>query len=280
LINISTRAYVGTGSSIAIAGFVISGVNPEQVLIRGVGPTLSQFSVSGVLAQPVLTLFSSGGTQLGANTGWGTNSNATQIAAAFSQAGAFVLPSGSADSALLLSLSPGAYTAEVSGLNNTTGNALIEVYQVPTPTPTTPPTEFINISTRAYVGTGSSIAIAGFVISGSNAEQVLIRGVGPTLSEFSVSGLLAQPVLTLFNSTGTQLATNTGWGTNSNASQINAAFTLTGAFALPSGSADSALLLSLSPGAYTAQVSGLNNTTGNALIEIYQVPTPTPTPTQ
>src|ERR1017187_9051678 len=166
-----------------------------------------------------------------------------------------------------------------------TGVALLPT-PTPTPTPTpianptsTPPTEFINISTRAFVGIGSSIAIAGFVISGSNPEQVLIRGVGPTLSQFSVSGLLAQPVLALYNSTGTQVATNTGWGTNTNVSQINAAFTATGAFVLPSGSADSALLLSLGPGAYTAQVSGLNNTTGNALIEVYQVPTPTPTPT-
>jgi sugar lactone lactonase YvrE len=152
----------------------------------------------------------------------------------------------------------------------------------PTPTPTPTPIQashFINISTRAFVGIGGSVAIAGFTISGGANEQVLIRGVGPSLSIFSVSGVLAQPVLALFNSSGTQLATNTGWGTNSNSSQVNAAFAATGAFALPSGSADSALLVSLAPGSYTAQVSGLNNTTGNALIEVYQVPTPTPTPT-
>lgn len=150
----------------------------------------------------------------------------------------------------------------------------------PTATPTpTPPTQFVNISTRAFIGTGGSIGIAGFVISGTANEQVLIRAVGPTLAQFSVIGVLAQPVLTLFNSSGTQMATNTGWGTNANAAQISAAFASTGAFTLPSGSSDSALLLSLPPGAYTAQVSGLNNTTGNALIEAYQVPTPTPTPT-
>ena len=157
----------------------------------------------------------------------------------------------------------------------------------PTPTPTSsssgaqaaaPATQFINISTRAYVGTGGSIAIAGFVISGSSPEQVLIRGVGPTLSQFSVSGVLAQPVLTVFDSSGTQVATNTGWGSNSNPSLISAAFTATGAFNLPSGSADSALVLSLAPGSYTAQLSGLNNSTGNALIEVYQMPAPTPSP--
>jgi hypothetical protein len=156
----------------------------------------------------------------------------------------------------------------------------------PTPTPTPTPTpvsgpalHLINVSTRAFVGTAGNVAIAGFVVSGSaSAEQFLIRGVGPSLSQFSVSGVLAKPVLTLYNSTGTQIATNTGWGTSSNATQISAAFTATGAFSLPSGSADSALLLSLAPGAYTAQVSGLNNTTGTALVEVYEVPTPTPTP--
>jgi hypothetical protein len=149
-----------------------------------------------------------------------------------------------------------------------------------TPTPPPPasalPTQFINISTRANVGTGSSIAIAGFVISGSANEEVLIRGIGPTLAQFLQGGVLAQPVLTLFNSAGTQVATNTGWGTNTNVSQISAAFTATGAFPLPSGSADSALLLSLAPGSYTAEVSGLNNTTGIALVEVYEVPTGTP----
>jgi hypothetical protein len=148
----------------------------------------------------------------------------------------------------------------------------------PTLTPSSSASQFINISTRAYVGTGGSIAIAGFVISGSSLEQVLIRGVGPTLSQFSVSGVLAQPVLTVFDSSGNQVATNTGWGSNSNPSQVSAAFAATGAFNLPSGSADSALLLSLAPGSYTAQLSGLNNTTGNALIEVYQMPTPTPSP--
>jgi len=129
-----------------------------------------------------------------------------------------------------------------------------------------------NVSCRAYVGTGSSVAVAGFVISGTATEQVLIRGVGPALTQFSVAAALAQPVLTVFNSAGTQLASNTGWGTNADPQQVSAAFGATGAFALPSGSPDSALLLSLAPGSYTAEVSGLNNTTGNALIEVYEMP--------
>ncbi len=138
--------------------------------------------------------------------------------------------------------------------------------------PVTPPGQLINISTRGNVTSGSGLLIGGFVISGSANEQVLIRAIGPTLSEFSVSGALAQPVLTVFNSSGTQIATNTGWSTNSNAAQISAAFTSTGAFVLPVSSADSAVLLSLAPGAYTVQVSGLNGTAGNALVEVYEVP--------
>lgn len=147
----------------------------------------------------------------------------------------------------------------------------------PTPTPN-PALHLINISTRAFVGTAGNIAITGFVASGSGTNQFLIRGVGPTLSQFAVSGVLAQPVLIVYNSAGTQIATNSGWGTNSNPALISAATTAAGAFSLPSGSADSVLLLTLAPGAYTAQVSGLNNTTGTALVEVYELPTPTPTP--
>ena len=139
----------------------------------------------------------------------------------------------------------GTYSVTAS---TTTGSVTLATTAfAPPAAPVIPPGQLVNISTRAYVGTGSSIAIGGFVISGSANEQVLIRAVGPTLSEFSVSGVLAQPVLTIFNSSGTQIATNTGWSTNTNATQISAAFTSTGAFTLPASSADSAVLLSLAP---------------------------------
>ena len=136
------------------------------------------------------------------------------------------------------------------------------------------PATLTNISCRAYVGTAGNVAIAGFVVAGQagSGVQVLIRGVGPTLSQFALTGVLAQPVLTLFDSTGKQLAANTGWGTNANPSLIYAMTATTGAFALPWGSADSVLLLTLSPGSYTAEVSGLYNSTGIALIEVYAVP--------
>jgi hypothetical protein len=140
--NVSCRAYVGTGPNVAIAGFVVTGQagSAVQVLVRGVGPSLSQFALTGVLAQPVLTLFDAAGKPLAANTAWGTNASPSDVSAAAAAAGAFALPAGSADSALLATLPPGNYTAQVSGLNNTTGTALIEVYSVPSLAAPAPPT--------------------------------------------------------------------------------------------------------------------------------------------
>jgi inosine/xanthosine triphosphate pyrophosphatase family protein len=271
--NISTRAQVGTSAGIEIAGFVVAGPpgSTEQVLIRAVGPALQQFDVAGTLLQPVLTLFDSSGAQIATNTDWTTNSNVAQITSAEVLAGAFALtgriPGVQADSALLLNLSPGAYTAQISGVAGTSGIALAEVYEIGAGS-----AKLINISTRAMVGVGASAEIAGLVIQGTQPATVLVRAVGPALANFSVSGVLSQPTLTIDNAAGDTVATNTGWSTNTNAAAIASATTAVGAFALASGSADCALLLTLAPGAYTAVVSGVGGTTGVALVEAYQVP--------
>ncbi|HZZ19384.1 MAG TPA: matrixin family metalloprotease [Opitutaceae bacterium] len=270
LINVSSRAPVGTGQNVLIPGFVINGPagTTKQVLIRASGPALTQFGVTGVLANPVLSLADGSGNTIANNTGWSTSSNATQIAAAAKTAGAFAFPANSPDSAILISLSPGAYTFNISGANGGTGVALAELYELNTQDPNL----MINISARINAGTGSNTLIAGFVIQGSQSAHLLIRGDGPTLAQFGVTGVLAQPVLTVFDSNQHQVATNTGWSTNSNASAVASAASSAGAFALPMANADSALLLSLPPGAYTAQVTGANGTTGVALVEVYQVP--------
>ena len=132
----------------------------------------------------------------------------------------------------------------------------------------------VNFSCRATVGTGANVAVAGFVLNGAagTSQHLLIRAVGPALGQFGVPGVLAQPVLTLANASGGTVATNTGWSSAANAAQIAAAAAATGAFSLPAGSADSALLVNLPPGVYTALVSGANAGTGIALIEVYQVP--------
>jgi hypothetical protein len=237
--------------------------------VRGNGLSLEQFQVAGYLPEPVLTIFDSAGTQVATVSSWQTP-DAAQVAEAAISVGAFpdVIPtSGFWDSALLISLSPGAYTAQISGAGVSTGVALAEIYQVGSG-----PDRLVNISTRASVGVGASIEIAGLVVEGSQPTRVLIRAVGPTLANFSVSGVLAQPTLTVFDSSGNTIATNTGWSTNANAATIATEAAAVGAFALPAGSADSALLLTLPPGAYTAQVSGVGGTSGIALVEAYQAP--------
>lgn len=269
LVNISTRALVGTGGGIAIAGFVIEGPAgaTKQVLVRGVGPALSQFGVSGVLAQPSISVFS-GGAVVASNTAWGTGANPAEVASVSDQVGAFALAEGSADSALLASLAPGPYSVQLSGVGSTTGVGLIEVYEVNP----SDPALLANISTRAQVGTGGDILIAGFVVRGTQPAAVLVRAVGPTLSTFGVSGFLAQPVLSVLDSTGAVVGTNTGWGTAPSPSQLSSVAQAVGAFALNTGSADSALLLTLQPGSYSAEVTGVNGTTGIALVEVYQAP--------
>jgi sugar lactone lactonase YvrE len=269
LANISSRALVGTQGNVEIAGFVVAGPpgTTEQVLVRAVGPTLAQYGVSGVLALPQLTLFDSKGNGLASNTGWNSAPNAAQIAAAISSTGAFALPLDSGDSAILISLPPGAYTAQISGLNTTTGVALAEVYEVNAGDP-----ELINISTRAYVGTGSGVEIGGFIVKGAQPAKVLVRAIGPTLSQFGVNEVLAKPSLSVMDASGNTVATNTGWSTNPNQAAIVPEMAAVGAFALPLTSADCVLLLTLPPGSYTAIVSGAGSTTGVALVEVYQAP--------
>ena len=274
LVNLSTRAYVGTGSGIEIAGFVVAGPSSEPVLLRAVGPTLASFGVSGPLAQPALSLFDQSGRLIASNTGWSTASNSSQIAGGAAAAGAFPLPAGSADSALLVTLAPGRYTAQVSGVGDAGGNALVEAYLVGGGA-----SRAVNLSTRAEVGTGASVLIAGFAIAGAGAEQLLIRGIGPGLVPYGVTGTLAQPQIAVYNSSGAIIAANTGWGTSGYADGTQAVSAQLGAFALPAGSADCAVLADLPAGNYTVQVSGLGGGTGNGLVELYELPQPAPAPT-
>jgi hypothetical protein len=232
--NISTRALVQGGSGTEIVGFVVSGPggSTEQVLIRADGPSLSLFSVGGRLLYPVLTLFDASGTEIATNTDWSASSNAAQIASAATSVGAFALfpgtPGFSSDSALLLNLVPGAYTAQVTSGDGSSGIALAEVYQIGASS-----ASLTNVSTRAYVGTGSSAEIAGLVIHGSQPAQVLIRAVGPTLAQFSVAGVLAQPTLNVVDASGNTFATNTGWSTATNAAAIATATAAVHTFPLP-----------------------------------------------
>jgi hypothetical protein len=277
LVNISSRLEVDS-SRMATAGFVVNGTTPKQILIRAVGPGLNAFGVSNGLPDPKLQLFDNDGKPVGANAGW--NDDAA-IAAAGDASGAFKLGKGSKDAAMLITLAPGAYTAQVTTGNND-GLVLIEVYDVASGT-TVPTKQLINISTRGFVGTGNSALVGGFVVSGNQPKRVLIRAVGPSLTKFGVTDLLADPVLTIYDHSKAIIAKNDNWGTPqpidstqiaATASDITTADTNSGAFPLLAGSADAAVIITLNPGDYTAMVTGANNTTGTALVEVYEIPNP------
>jgi hypothetical protein len=269
LVNLATRAPAGTGNDVLTAGFVISPGANKTVLIRAIGPTLAAYGLTGTLADPVLSLINAAGATVASNDNW-LIADATTM----SSVGAFTLATGSRDAALVATLAPGAYTAQVTGADATsTGLALVEVYEVSAGTST-----LLNLSTRANIGTDANVAIPGLVISaGSAPRRLLIRAVGPTLSTFSLTGVLADPTLTVTNSTGTAtFASNDNWGTPTGlgpaaATTLFNAFTAAGAFGLTAGSRDAAVLTELSAGNYTIQVSGVASTTGLALVEVYDV---------
>ena len=276
LVNISSRLRVSANDSngASIAGFVIVGTASKTVLIRGVGPTLVNYGVGSPLTNPQLKLYNNDGVVLATNAGW---NDKPDIAAAATAVGAFPYPAGSKDAALYWTLSPGAYTVQIE--SGGSGTALIEVYDVPASNTTTRP--LINISTRGTVGTGDDVLIGGFVIRGDVPKRVLIRGIGPKLADFGVPNVLGDPMLTVYDSKQVVTAKNDNWGTPQpltsgqsvgTATEIAAAATATGAFPLTSGSTDAVLLLTLDPGAYSAIVSGANNSRGAAMIEIYEVP--------
>lgn len=270
LVNISCRAGVGTGGNILIVGFAVGGQGTsgsENLFVRASGPALVPFGVAGTLSDPELELFS-GSSLLGLSTGWG---GTPSISAAASAVGAFPWPDASSrDSALLQKLPAGPYTASIAGLSGDTGVALAEVYDdTPAGTYTPSMPRVVNLSARVMVGTGGNVLITGFVIGGSTSKTVLIRASGPALIPFGLTGTLPDPLLQL-HSGGTLLASNSAWAGDP---QISAAAAAVGAFTWNFGeSNDSAILATLPPGPYSAEVSGANGDTGIALVEIYEVP--------
>ncbi|MSU48111.1 MAG: DUF1800 family protein [Opitutus sp.] len=279
LANVSTLTRVGTGADVLTAGFFIGGTTPKQVVIRAVGPRLATvpFNVTGTLADPQLTVFGPNSATViaASNDNW-----IAADAAAFTSVGAFALTAGSRDAGIVTALQPGSYTAQVSGVGGTTGIAIVEVYEVGTPSG-----KFLNLSTRAQVGGAAGILTPGFVITaGGGTRKLLIRAAGPALTPLGVTGVLADPTLTLLRngSPATTVATNDNWSTPvgtgaASVSLLTAAFTQAGAFAFAAGSRDAALLVDLPAGNYTVQVTGVGGTSGIAIVELYDL-TPTEPP--
>jgi hypothetical protein len=253
--NLSTRMNVLTGANVAIGGFIITGSAPKHLLLRAIGPSLTQVGVANALADPVMSLQGSSIATI-TNDNW--QDDPVQAAAIIATG---IPPSNNLESAIDVTVLPGAYTAIVSGKNNTTGVGLVEVYDLSQAVPA----KLANISTRAFVGTGSDIVIAGFILGGnSGSDRVIARGIGPSLTPLGVANALANPTLELRDSNGAVVLANNDW--QDNAAQ---AAELTAAGLAPTNPLESGLAATLSPGLYTALLAGLNNGTGVGLVEVY-----------
>jgi len=261
LANLSTRAQVGTGANVMISGFVVGDGGPKRILIRAVGPALAAYAVTGTLADPVLGLYDAQGALLATNNDWSAGDAATMASV-----GAFALPIGSRDASLVVTLAPGAYSAQVSGAAATSGVVLLEIYDV------TGSARLINLSTRALVGSGSNTLISGLVIApGTGSRRLLMRAAGPALAGFAVPGANPDPALAVLDGQGRTLAANDNWDTANTGGVLASAFTQGGAFPFPSGSKDAALLVDLAPGNYSITVNGVAGAAGLALIEVYDL---------
>ena len=277
LVNLSVRTNCGTGANNLIAGYYIgqpgNDGTSKTLVVRGVGPGLSTYGVPGVLSDPSLAIhetINSVDTILASDTGW--NSSDTNLIALTSQVGAFPLVAGSRDSALVATLAPGSYSANIIGASGDSGITLAEVYDATTTfTPTTP--RLVNLSARANVSTGAGNLIAGFYVGGSTAKTLLIRGIGPALGSYGVPGTLAVPTLAVHqtvNSVDTVIASNSAWGGDPVLVHV---FSSVGAFSLPSASSnDCALIITLPPGGYTANLTSGNGASGVGLVEVYEIP--------
>jgi hypothetical protein len=258
-----------------IIGFVVAGTESKPMLFRAIGPSLGGYGIANFAADPQLRVFDSTGRVVVENDDWSGNSTFTNM---FAQVGAFGLVPGSKDAAAFATLAPGAYTMHVF-TTGAAGLAIGEIYDTSGGTQTIAQ-RLVNVSMRGPSAPGDGVLIAGFVVTGNSPKRFLVRGSGPALAAYGVTGTLSDPVLRVYSG-GTVVAQNDNWETPSTvtASQavasgadLAAAAVQTGAFALTAGGKDSALMVTLAPGAYTVQVSGTNATTGVALVEVYEIP--------
>jgi phospholipase/lecithinase/hemolysin len=255
-LNISTRVFVDTGERVCIAGFTITGDIAKKVLIRGLGPSLTAAGVPSVLGDPTLTLFDSSGNPQRTNDDWKNSPDAAEIMSTG------LAPNDDHESAIIATLAPGQFTAQLAGKNNSIGNGVIEIYDLSGASSAT----LANLSTRGFVGTGDNVLITGVTIGNGDSPIMVFRALGPSLAGFGVTGPLLDPTLQLFDSNGTSIGFNNDWKNP----QLQAVRAVNLA---PSDSRESVIINAfLNPGQYTGVVRGLNNTTGVALVEAYRVP--------
>jgi cysteine-rich secretory family protein len=248
LANISTRAVVGTNVGVVIGGFIVTGTQAKEVIVRGLGPSLP---LSGKLLDPSLELRDSAGALVASNDNWGQSPNSAAIA----ESG--VAPANASESAILMTLQPGSYTAILSGVNQTTGTGLVEVYDLDNAADS----KLANISTRAFVQSGDNVLIGGLIVVGQSGADVIVRAIGPSLT---VPGAMPDPSLELRDANGGLLASNDNWRSTQETAIISTGVA-------PTRDAESAIVTSFQPGAYTAIVRGASGSTGVAVVEVYQL---------
>jgi phospholipase/lecithinase/hemolysin len=254
-LNISTRVFVDTGERVSIAGFTVTGDTAKKVLIRGLGPSLPKSGVPTPLGNPTVTLFDNTGTSIAANDDWKNSPDAAEVMSSG------LAPTEDLESALIATLAPGQYTAQLSGASDGTGNGVIEVYDFAVSSSSV----LANLSTRGSVGAGDDVMIAGVIIGDGDSPILVFRALGPSLANFGVSNPLADPTLELYDANASLIASNDDWQDP----QFQAVEATNLA---PSNIKESAIVSALlAPGNYTAVVRGKNNTTGVAVVEMYNV---------
>jgi hypothetical protein len=252
---------VQTGDNVGIGGFIITGSAPKRVIIRAIGPSLTQFGIVDALADPVLELHGPAGFVTITNDNWRSDQQAEIQATG-------IPPTNDRESAIVVTLNPGAYTAIVQGKNNTSGVALVEIYDLNQAAAS----KLANLSTRAFVSTGDNIVIAGFLLSQqSSLDRIVVRGIGPSLAPgiFPVSAVLADPTLELRDSNGALIVANNDWQD----SPAQAAEITADGLAL-SNARESGIAATLAPGLYTALLAGRVGGTGIGVVEIYDLGAP------
>ena len=271
LSNISTRSFVQTGEHVMIGGFIVQGTGPKRVIIRAIGPELTQFGIPDALANPILELHNGSGSVIATNDDWQTTIvggiiTSSQVSDIQNSGHA---PTAASESAIIANLPPGNYTAIVRGVANTTGVGLVEVYDLNSAASSS----LSNISTRSFVQTSEHVMIGGFIIQGTGTKKVIIRAIGPELTQFGITDELANPTLELHNANGGLIATNDNWQTTIIGGIINGdqVSDIQNSGHAPTAATESAIIANLQPGNYTAIVRGVSNTTGVALVEVYDL---------
>lgn len=252
--GISTRGWVGRDASVMIGGIIVDGQTPKRVVARGIGPAMSEDGVPNTLSDPRIDIYS--GTQLIlSNDNWQDGASAAELT------GTTFAPENPLEAALVADLDPGAYTVILSGTGGAIGNGLVEIYEWGHVDPSV--SVFRGISTRGFVGTNDDVMIAGFIVEGNEEQDIIVRGLGPTMQDAGLTDLLANPSINVFSGQ-TLILSNDDWRTAPRSSEVE------GSDFEPAYDVEAAILNSFAPGVYTAILSGVGGASGNGLIEVYR----------